>query len=81
PEPLKLPAVGQCEPLDAALQVVGEASASGAPMEAPLARMHKAIGCILASGASNNYMFKQMSGGEETAFKKTLARIAARHGR
>src|SRR5262249_51699592 len=78
-EPVKVPAVGQCEPLDASLNAVAEAATHGGDVDGALKTMHRAIGCILASGAAGNYPFAPLTGGEETAFRKTLARVASHH--
>jgi eukaryotic-like serine/threonine-protein kinase len=77
--PLKLPAVGQCDPLDGALDATSAAVTTGGDVEGAVGLFKKAISCVTVSGASNNFTYPALSGGEETAFKKTLARVAKHH--
>jgi serine/threonine-protein kinase len=77
--PLKLPQVGQCDPLDGALAATGTAVTTGGDVEGAVTLFRKAVSCVMVSGASNNYTYPALTGGEETAFKKTLARVAKHH--
>ena len=78
-QPLKLPAVGQCDPLDGALEATGAAATTGGDVDGALTLFKKALSCVNLSGASNNFPYSTLSGGEETAFKKTLGRVAKHH--
>ena len=57
----------------------GAAATSGGDVDGALARFKKAVSCVNISGASNNFTYPALAGGEETAFKKTLARVAKHH--
>ena len=81
PAPLKLPPVGQCEPLDQKIQGVATAATSGGDVDAAIAEMQKAMRCMMAAGAGSNYPYPLLQGGEATALKKTLVRIQGAHAK
>ncbi len=67
-------------PLDGALDATGAATSLGRRRRGARSTLfRKAVSCVNVSGAANNFTYPSMSGGEETAFKKTLARVAKHH--
>jgi len=76
PPPLKLPpAIGNCKPLEQALDELGVAAAGPGDAEPAVVAVRKAIQCVIRSGGDVNYTYKgRPPEGAESAFRKTLAR-------
>jgi serine/threonine-protein kinase len=78
-ERIELPeAPAGCEPLAKVLDDLGNATAASADVEPHLARYAAAVHCTVSKGGAQAYRYDgRPRGGEETTFRKTLARAVA----
>ncbi len=79
--PLVLPKpLGACAPLDDALNALGAAAArraDQATLDEALGAFTKSVSCVVRSGGANLFgAYPTPRGGEDTTFRKTLARAA-----
>ena len=83
PPPLTLPApIGECVPLDRALDRLGAAARDADDVERALAEYTRAVHCAVSSGHGGTYGHpSRPKGGEEAAIRKTLARGSKPSGR
>jgi hypothetical protein len=81
--PLVTPVVSTCTPLHEVLANLGARATSGAAPDDPkvveaIDGYTAAVRCVLHAGASNRFGdYQPLQGGEEAAYKKTLARVFA----